>query len=167
VIAIDDCDYRLSIAKNKNGCETIKFGTSPVIDTLQKLCPEGLDACIDCAGYRYPTSTIKKIGHAFNAESDALSTLNEMVVTCKKGGRIALLGDYLTYGDHFPIGHFMEKSITLKGGQAFAQKYWSTLTDILTSGKLDTSFLITHTLPLSKAPEAYKMFCNQDDGCSK
>jgi len=166
VIAIDDVGYRLSVAKSI-GCEVINFNEEKVIDTIQKSCPGGLSACIDCAGYRFPKSKLHKIERALNLETDSLDIINEMVIVCKKAGRIALIGDYFAYGNHFPIGPFMEKSITMRGGQVFVQKYWETLLGFIQEGKLDPTFLITHKLPFTKASEGYKMFCNHEDECVK
>jgi threonine dehydrogenase-like Zn-dependent dehydrogenase len=35
------------------------------------------------------------------------------------------------------------------------------------AGKIDPSFVVTHRLPLSQAPQAYKMFREKTDGCIK
>ena len=35
------------------------------------------------------------------------------------------------------------------------------------SGEIDPSFVITHTVPLDKAPEMYKTFRDKKDGCIK
>ncbi len=38
------------------------------------------------------------------------------------------------------------------------QKYWHHLLDLVRSGKLDPTIVITHELPLEDAPHAYKIF---------
>jgi S-(hydroxymethyl)glutathione dehydrogenase/alcohol dehydrogenase len=35
------------------------------------------------------------------------------------------------------------------------------------AGEFDTTSLISHRLSLDEAPEAYRMFCNKEDGCTK
>jgi threonine dehydrogenase-like Zn-dependent dehydrogenase len=35
------------------------------------------------------------------------------------------------------------------------------------SGKIDSTLPITHVLPLSEAPRAYKIFDDKEDGCVK
>jgi threonine dehydrogenase-like Zn-dependent dehydrogenase len=35
------------------------------------------------------------------------------------------------------------------------------------SGKIDSTLPITHVLPLSEAPTAYKIFDDKEDGCVK
>jgi threonine dehydrogenase-like Zn-dependent dehydrogenase len=41
------------------------------------------------------------------------------------------------------------------------------LLDMILSGGIDPSFLITHNLDLSDAPEAYKLFQEKKDSCIK
>jgi hypothetical protein len=47
------------------------------------------------------------------------------------------------------------------------QRYLPTLLQLIEDGKIDPSFLITHILPIDKAPEAYETFKYQQDGCVK
>jgi threonine dehydrogenase-like Zn-dependent dehydrogenase len=35
------------------------------------------------------------------------------------------------------------------------------------AGRIDPSFVVTHRLPLSQAPQAYDMFLKKRDGCIK
>jgi threonine dehydrogenase-like Zn-dependent dehydrogenase len=41
------------------------------------------------------------------------------------------------------------------------------LLDRIERGDIDPSFVITHRLPLSEAPNAYKMFRDEKDKCIK
>ena len=34
-------------------------------------------------------------------------------------------------------------------------------------GEIDPSFVVTHTMPLEDAPEAYRMFRDKTDACEK
>ena len=38
---------------------------------------------------------------------------------------------------------------------------------LIEQGKIDPSFIITHTLPLSQAAEGYRMFRDKEDSCVK
>ncbi len=42
-----------------------------------------------------------------------------------------------------------------------------TLLPMVQSGKIDSTLPITHVLPLSEAPRAYKIFDDKEDGCVK
>jgi threonine dehydrogenase-like Zn-dependent dehydrogenase len=41
------------------------------------------------------------------------------------------------------------------------------LLERIEAGEIDPSFVISHTLPLAKAPEAYRMFRDKGDRCTK
>ena len=59
--------------------------------------------------------------------------VREAIIAIRKGGHLALIGDYFGYTNHFPIGQMMEKAIQVRGGQLYAQKYWYTLLDYITT----------------------------------
>ena len=41
------------------------------------------------------------------------------------------------------------------------------LLDHIKSGRIDPSFVVTHRIPLSEAPEGYHLFREKRDGCIK
>jgi threonine dehydrogenase-like Zn-dependent dehydrogenase len=47
------------------------------------------------------------------------------------------------------------------------QHYMKRLLEMIESNKIDPSFVITHRVKLSDAPEAYKKFRDKKDGCIK
>jgi threonine dehydrogenase-like Zn-dependent dehydrogenase len=47
------------------------------------------------------------------------------------------------------------------------QHYMRPLLDLIEAGKIDPSVIITHTVPLDRAPEMYKTFRDKKDGCIK
>ena len=59
---------------------------------------------------------------ATGAEGDQSDTVSHVIKATRKGGNIALIGDYFFTTNQFPIGALMEKAITLRGGQLYAQK---------------------------------------------
>lgn len=167
IIAIDDVPYRLAYAKERLGASIINFKEADVTKTIAKLCPGGPDVCIDCAGFRFPTSMLHKVERALHLETDALDIIDQMVTVCRKAGKIGLIGDYFGYGNHFPIGGFMEKGLTMRGGQVFVHKYWKQLLSYIEEGKFDPTFLISHTMPLERGGEAYRIFGHQQDNSVK
>jgi threonine dehydrogenase-like Zn-dependent dehydrogenase len=46
----------------------------------------------------------------------------------------------------------MNRSLTLRTGQCHAQKYMKPLLDLIEQDKVDPTRVITHQLPLTKAP---------------
>jgi threonine dehydrogenase-like Zn-dependent dehydrogenase len=167
IIAIDKVGYRLMVARDLLGAEIIDFSRMDVVKTIHQLIPGGPDVCIECAGFRFPKSFAHKLQRALCLESDTPESIREAVIAVKKGGRIALIGDYFGDSNNFPIGALMEKNIKLKGGQVFVQKYWKHLLGMIERGEFDPTFVITHCFPLERGVEAYKLFDNRLDGSLK
>ena len=167
MIAIDNVPFRLKMARDQFNADTIDFSNEDVIKTMQRLVPGGPDVCIDCAGFRYAKTLAHKVERALHLETDQPTVLNEMIFLCKKGGRISIVADYYGYTNQFNIGAFMEKSLSMAGGQAFVQAYWQELLGYIEQGKVDPTFVITHRWPLERAAEAYKMFDEKTDECVK
>ena len=61
----------------------------------------------------------------------------------------------------------MNKGLTFKMGQTHVQKYMPMLFDLIESGEIDPSTIITHTMPLDDAPHAYDIFNSKEDDCIK
>ena len=76
-------------------------------------------------------------------------------------------GVYGGFIDKFPLGAFMEKGLTLKTGQTHVQRYLPGLLAAILEGKIDTTFLISHRMPLEDAPKGYKMFHDQQNEVTK
>ena len=66
---------------------------------------------------------------------------------------MSIPGVYGGMADKFPLGALMEKGLTIKTGQTHVQKYVKKLLDVVLDGKIDTTFLISHRLPLEQAAE--------------
>jgi len=167
VIAIDAVQYRLQMAKEKLGSDIINFAECDVVQTLKSMVPGGPDVCIDAVGFRFPKSLLHKFQRALRLESDAPQVLDEAILSVRKAGTVAIVGDYYAYANQFHIGAFMEKGLTMRGGQAPVQRYWKELLGYIESGKVDPTFIITHRLLLEQAAEAYKIFDNKEDGAVK
>lgn len=76
-------------------------------------------------------------------------------------------GAYVGGSAAIPLGTFMNKGLTLKSGQTHMQHYMKRLLEMIESDKIDPSFVITHRVKLSDAPEAYATFRDKRDGCIK
>jgi threonine dehydrogenase-like Zn-dependent dehydrogenase len=93
--------------------------------------------------------------------------LRQVILACRKGGRISIPGVYGGVTDKFPIGALMEKGLSVKSGQTHVQKYTQELLDLILEGKLDTTFLISHRLSLEEAPQGYQMFKERQNEVTK
>ena len=93
--------------------------------------------------------------------------LNEIIKSCRKGGIVSIPGVYTDAVNKFAMGPAMNKALTFRMGQTHVQKYLDKLLGLIEEDKIDPSFLITHTVPLVEAPDAYKMFNEKKDECIK
>jgi hypothetical protein len=82
-------------------------------------------------------------------------------------GKLGVIADYIGFANQFPIGHIAMKHLTLSSGQSPTQKNWKKCLDLIKSGELDPTFLITHRAGLSSGPSLYKKFDAKEDGIVK
>ena len=173
VIAIDRVPERLEMARTKSRAEVIDIRNESVYDRLMEMTNgRGPDRCVDAVGAEAHSTgsfdaVYDKVKTIMFMETDRVHVLREAIRCCRPGGTISMPGVYLGVGDKIPIGPFMNKGLTLKTGQTHVQRYLNQLLELIEGGKIDPSFVITHTVPLDKAPEMYKTFRDKEDGCIK
>lgn len=71
--------------------------------------------------------------------------------------------------DPLPMMTLFDKGLTLRMGQCHVKRWTDELLDIAQrpGDELGLESLATHRLPLSEAPQAYRMFQQKTDGCLK
>ena len=171
VIAIDYIPERLKMAED-GGAITINFKEQNVYETLMdKTGGRGPDACIDDVGMEahapLPIHAYDRIKQAMMLETDRPHVLREAIMCCKNGGTISVIGVYAGFIDKFPMGSVMNRSLTIKTGQAHVHRYLRPLLELIESGAIDPSFVVTHQLPLDEAPHGYDIFHQKLDNCIK
>lgn len=171
VIAIDQVPERLRMAED-GGAKTIDFSKEDVYETLMDMTGgRGPDSCIDDVGMEAHAPAFifayDRIKQAMMLETDRPHALREAIMCCKNGGTISVIGVYAGWIDKFPMGSVMNRSLTIKTGQAHVQRYLRPLLETIEKGEIDPSFVITHRLPLEEAPGAYEMFAQKKDNCIK
>jgi threonine dehydrogenase-like Zn-dependent dehydrogenase len=173
VIAIDRFDYRLQLAREKTGAETLNYEEVQVLTELKELTAgRGPDACIDAVGMEAhtdfgPLQVYDRVKQAVRLETDRGAALREAIMACRSGGTVSVIGVYGGLMDKFPVGSVMNRSITLKTGQCHVQRYTRPLLERIERGEIDPSFVITHRLPLDDAAAAYETFKQKQDDCVK
>jgi threonine dehydrogenase-like Zn-dependent dehydrogenase len=172
VIAIDEFPERLAMAE-AGGAETINYREVNTYDALMEMTGgRGPDACIDDVGMEaygghglvYAYDRVKQ---ALMAETDRPIALREAIMACRNGGTVSVIGVYGGLIDKFPMGSFMNRSLTMKTGQCHVQHYWGKLLEHIENGDIDPSFVITHKMKLGEAPNGYDIFSNKEDDCIK
>jgi threonine dehydrogenase-like Zn-dependent dehydrogenase len=174
VIAIDRIPERLTLAREAGATDTINFEESDdLYDRLRVITGgRGPDACIDAVGLE--AHTHGSIGAIYDAAktralmaTDRSTALRQAILACRKGGIVSIPGVYGGYLDKVPLGAAFAKGLTFKMGQTHVQKYMKRLLDLVENGSIDPSFVISHRLTLDEGPDAYRMFLEKDDGCTK
>ena len=93
--------------------------------------------------------------------------LREAIQACRKGGTVSVPGVYGGLVDTMPMGAFMNKALTMKTGQTHMMRYMKPLLDRIQNDEIDPSFVISHRVPIDKAPEMYQVFRDKRDHCTK
>jgi len=171
VIAIDHYPHRLDLAKSL-GAQVVNYEEVNVHEALVEMTGGiGPDACVDAVGMESHGFSIDNMLDRAKAAvmlaTDRPHVLRQVIMACRKGGRVSIPGVYGGMGDKIPIGALMEKGLTIRTGQTHVQKYTQQLLDMILDDKIDTTFLISHRLPLEEAARGYKMFKEQQNEVTK
>jgi threonine dehydrogenase-like Zn-dependent dehydrogenase len=172
VIAIDRFDYRLRMAQ-QGGAETINYEeVDDVVQLLKDMTGNiGPDRCIDAVGMEAHDNSIMylmdRAKQIARIEMDRPIALRQAIQACRKGGTVSVPGVYGGIDDKIPLGAFMNKGLAMKTGQTHMMRFMKPLLDTVERGEIDPSFVISHRVPIDRAPEMYKIFRDKRDNCTK
>jgi threonine dehydrogenase-like Zn-dependent dehydrogenase len=173
VIAIDRFDYRLKMAREQAGAETINYEQTSVREALREMTGgRGPDACIDCVGleahhHHGGMYAYDRVKQATRMETERGYALREAILNCRSGGTVSIMGVYGGFMDKFPIGAVMNRGLTIKTGQCHVHRYLRPLLEHIEKGDIDPSFIVTHRMSLDDAPNGYETFKHKQDECVK
>ena len=172
VIAIDRVPERLDKARRNCRAETLNCGDVDVLPALNEMTGgRGPDACIDAVGMEAhghgAAYAYDRAKQALMLESDCPLALREAILACRNGGTVSVPGVYGAFVDKFPFGSVMNRSLTIKTGQAHVHRYLRPLLGRIEAGELDPRFIVTQRLALDEAPRGYDMFGKKEDGAVK
>jgi threonine dehydrogenase-like Zn-dependent dehydrogenase len=173
IIAIDRFPERLAMAANRAGAtDTLHYEEQDVLETLKELTGgAGPDACIDAVGSEAHAPGVMyaydRFKQALMLESDRPLALRQAIMACRNGGTVSVIGVYGGFIDKFPMGSFMNRSLTMRTGQCHVHRYMQPLLRRIEDGEIDPTFVITHRMRLDEAPEGYAMFAKKQDDCVK
>jgi len=173
VIAIDRWPARLRLAESGAKAETLDYEEiGDVVEELkQRTGGRGPDACIDAAGMEAHGTTLDALydraKQAVRLATDRSHVLRQAIQACRKGGTVSIPGVYGGFLDKFPLGAAFAKGLTMHMGQTHVHRYLRPLLRLIEDGRLDTTFIVSHRWSLSRAAEAYRMFNDKRDDCTK
>lgn len=171
VICIDHYPHRLELAQ-KLGAKIINFEDTHVREALMEMTGGiGPDAVIDAVGMEAHGLVVDNVLDVIKQKiapgADRGHALRQAILACRKGGRVSVPGVYGGMLDKWPLGAMMEKGLTIRTGQTHVQKYSHDLLRRIQEGQIDTTFLISHRLPLEEAPTGYKNFHDKQNEWTK
>jgi threonine dehydrogenase-like Zn-dependent dehydrogenase len=173
VIAIDRFDYRLKMARERAGAETLNYEEVDVREALNDMTGgRGPDACIDAVGMEahHGTEAIylaDRAKQAMKIETDRPFALRQAILSVRNGGTVSIIGAYGGFIDMFPIGAVVNRSLTIRSGQCHVQRYMRPLLERIRNGDIDPTFVITHRVPLDEAPKGYEAMKQKFDDVVK
>ena len=173
VIGIDRWPARLRLAESRAKAETIDYEQTPdVVEELkQRTGGRGPDACVDAVGMEAHAASLDAVydraKQMLMLGTDRPHVLREAIQACRKGGTVSIPGVYGGLLDKVPFGTAFAKGLTLRMGQTHVHRYMRPLLALIEAGRLDPTFVITHRWPLSRGPEAYRLFRDKADDAVK
>ncbi len=168
VIGVDIQDYRLAAARETAKSETINAADVDPIEAIRDLTEgRGADVCVDAVGMEADRNLGDKLKNIWHAEIGSIKALKNCLSAVRRGGFVSVVGVYGIPYDAFPLGQIFDKGLKMAFGQAPVQKYIDELIGWVKERKIRLDDIITHRLPLSKAPHAYEIFSEKKDGCVK
>lgn len=142
----------------------------------------GPDSVVDAVGMEAHGSPIAKAAHQATgllphalaaklmqkAGVDRLASLFSAIDLVRRGGTISLSGVYGGAADPMPMLQLFDKQVQLRMGQANVRRWVDDLLPLLSDDDpLGVDSFATHHVPLTQAPEAYRMFQQKADGAVK
>lgn len=168
VIAIDHHPHRLELARGL-GAKVVDYTQTHVLEALMELSGGlGPDSVIDAVGMEShgfsPDNLLDTVKQKVGIGADRGHALRMALITVRKGGRVSIPGVYGGLVDKFPLGALMQKGLEVRAGQTHVQRYSQDLLRRIGEGEIDTTFLISHRLPLEEAADGYRNFhSNQNE----
>ncbi|KAB7643539.1 alcohol dehydrogenase catalytic domain-containing protein [Staphylococcus sp. B2-b] len=164
VIAIDNVEHRLNHAKKSNGAEVYNFSKE---DNIGKLLREstrgGADIVIDCVGMDGQVAQDDLEISSNSAQRGNISPIITAAESVRKFGTIQLTGIYGTPADNYPIDLIFNRDVQVKSGQAPVIHQMPKLYEMIKNEVFDPTEIITHTMPLEDAKQAYDIFDQKKD----
>lgn len=148
---------RLRLAEKIGAIPIDDSHENPVAAVMKHTNSEGADHGCECGGWQCHDPA----GHVVPND-----TMNKLVKSVRATGSIGVIGVFAPR-DSKPTGSLMKHGqIAFDFGLFFEKGLWL-LCALVAEDKAKSSFLVSHVLPLEKAPDAYKHFDARDDGWTK
>ena len=192
IIAVDHRKDRLAMAR-RQGAECIDFDRENPVEAIRQLTGGiGADRVIDAVGvdaehaHAGPAAKeakqqkeefkkqVEQVAPETNVQGELWKpgdapgqALQWAVQSVAKAGTIAIIGVYPPTMKEFPIGEAMNKNLTINMGNCNHRRYAPHLIELVRSGVIDPTEILTEVEPLSNVMGAYAAFDKREPGWIK
>ena len=177
VYVIDHVKERLDKAAEIGGIPIDFDKGDPVQQIKDRRDGQGVDKGIDAVGYQAANAGSSAAG----GEQDEAPkiVLNQIFDVVNPTGALGIPGLYVPTDPggvdegskrgalSINFGRLFEKGLRLGTGQCNVKNYNAYLRDMIISGRATPSFVVSHSVSLDEAPDAYKKFDQRVDGYTK
>ena len=146
VFAVDGVADRLALAE-RFGAEPLRLDDDPRAAVREATGGRGADAVLECVG---------------SPEATRLA-----VDLLRSGGAVGAVGVHTEESFAFPPGEAYDKNLSYAAGRCPARRYLERLLWGLAERRWDPTPIVSHRLPLDAGQEAYRMFAERREGCTK
>ena len=170
VMVVDTHKDRLKLAEQV-GAIAIDDTEGGGVDRIMELTGgKGADRGCECVGYQCCNMHREEVPNL---------VMNNLVQTVKATGRIGVVGVFIPEDPNakdelakkgqmaFDFGSFWIKGLSIGTGQANVKAYNRELSKLIEHDKVKPSWIVSHELPLERAPEAYEKFDKREKGWTK
>jgi len=169
VMLVDRHADRLRLAEKMGAIAIDDSKESPVERVMEITKGRGADKGCECVGWQ---------AHDPSGHEHPNDTMNKLVSCVRATGRLGVVGvfnpdpkspdDLMKKGQiAFDLGNYFTKGMRMGSGQTNVKAYNRRLCRLIEKGKAKPSFIVSHRLPLDKAPEAYEHFDKRESGWTK
>jgi threonine dehydrogenase-like Zn-dependent dehydrogenase len=193
IIAVDHHEDRLAMAR-RQGAECVNFDKEDPVETIVELTGGvGVDRVVDAVGvdaecaHEGPAAPqaqqrkaefdkeVQQVAPQQNVRDGKLwkpgdapsQVLQWAVQSIAKAGTLAIIGVYPPTMKSFPIGEAMNKNLTLRMGNCNHRRYAPHLIELVRTGAVDPTAILTKVKAIKDVLEAYRHFDQRETGWTK
>ena len=170
VMVVDTHKDRLKLAEQVGAIAIDDTEGGGVARIMELTGGKGADRGCECVGYQCCNMHREEVPNL---------VMNNLVQTVKATGRIGVVGVFIPEDPNakdelakkgqmaFDFGSFWIKGLSIGTGQANVKAYNRELSKLIEHDKVKPSWIVSHELPLERAPEAYEKFNKREEGWTK
>lgn len=180
IYVVDRVSSRLQLAEQHCGAHAINFEEGDPVEQIKQVHGGGVDKGVDAVGYQALDPEIDPGDDAYDpARENPAVVINQLIQAVRPTGELGIPGLYVPSDPGAPdemaaqgrlgidFGKLFEKGQKLGTGQCNVKSYNRQLRDLISQGKADPSWVVSHRVGLEQAPEMYRRFDDREEGVVK